>query len=224
MLARVAPLLLACLVPGALLGAVCAVGACSSVQNSQIGINAPLYSDDSFTPVGDYLENRCGTLDCHGQIGRNFRVWGSEGMRLEADASPAVGAGPTTEAEYQATYRSLVGLEPQVMSTVYPGCAQYVVDGGDSYPPGASCHPELLTFIRKARGIEAHKGGQLICLGEPCPPGLGPLVPLDGDGGIEVDPQDVCLVSWLEGATDHHECGLALDYPTFPTVGEAGSP
>jgi hypothetical protein len=46
-------------------------------------------------------------------------------------------------------------------------------------------------------------------------------VPLDGDAGPLVDPQDVCLVSWLEGATDHHECGLALEVPTFP-VPDAG--
>lgn len=209
------------LLPGALAATFSGIGACSSVQNSQIGIAAPPYSDESFTPVGDYLENRCGTLDCHGQTSRNFRVWGSEGMRLEPDASPVIGATPTTEAEYQATYRSLVALEPQVMSTVYPGCSLYADDGGDTYPPGASCHPELLTFIRKARGTEAHKGGQLICIEQPCPPGLGPLVSY-GDGGILVDPQDVCLVSWLEGATDHHQCGLALNYPTFPLL-DAGS-
>jgi hypothetical protein len=216
-LARVLPFLL----PG-VLAAIAATVSCSSVQNSQIGISAPPYSDQSFSSVGDYLGNRCGTLDCHGQTSRNFRVWSCEGMRLEPDASPVTCLDPTTEAEYQATYRSLVGLEPQVMSTVFAGCSPYGADGG-AYPPGASCHPELLTFIRKARGTEAHKGGQLICIQEPCPAGLPPQVPLDGDAGPLVDPQDVCLVSWLEGATDTHECGLAFGYPTFP-LEDAGSP
>ena len=217
MLARV----LIVLVPGLVMGAV-SFGACSSVGNSQIGIAAPPYNDQSFTPVGEYLENRCGTLDCHGQVGRNLRIWGCEGMRLEADATPvSCSDEPTTEAELQATYRSLVALEPQVMSTVFAGCAPYGVDGGGAYPPGVSCHPELLTFIRKARGTEAHKGGQLICVEEPCPDGIPPQVPLDGDAGPLVDPQDVCLVSWLEGATNTHECGLAFGYPTFP-IPDAG--
>ena len=37
-----------------------------------------------------------------------------------------------------------------------------------------------------------------------------------------VDPQDVCLVSWLEGATSHHYCGLAFGIPSFPLL-DAGS-
>lgn len=203
------------------LAALASLASCSIVQNSRIGVDGPQYSDESFQPVGDYLENRCGTLDCHGQTSRNLRIWGCEGMRLDPDASAVSCADPTTEAEYQATFRSLVGLEPQIMSTVYAGCAPYGADGGDTYPPGLSCQPQLLTFIRKARGTEAHKGGQLICVDAPCPPGLPPQVPLDGDAGPLVDPQDVCLVSWLEGATDHHECGLAFSDPDFP-VPDAG--
>jgi hypothetical protein len=199
------------------------LGACSSVANQRIGIAAPPYSDQSFAPVGNYLESRCGTLDCHGQTGRNLRIWGCEGMRLEPDASPANCNQPTTEAEHEATYRSLVGLEPQVMSTVFAGCSEAISDGGDVYPPGLSCHPELLSFIQKARGIEAHKGGQLICVNAPCPAGLDTQVPYGGEGGILVDPQDVCLVSWLEGATDHHSCGLAFGIPSFPLL-EAGAP
>ncbi|HEY3815788.1 MAG TPA: hypothetical protein VGL81_01395 [Polyangiaceae bacterium] len=217
MLRRILPYL----VPAAFT-AMASFASCSSVQNSQIGISAPPYSQASFSVVGDYLENRCGTLDCHGQTGRNLRIWGCEGMRLAPDADPTSCENPTTEEEYEATYRSLVALEPQVMSSVWAGCAPYGADGGDVYPPGTSCHPELLTFIRKARGTEAHKGGQLICVLAPCPAGLPPQVPLDGDAGPLVDPQDVCLVSWLEGATDLHECGLAFSDPSFPLV-DAGS-
>ena len=217
MLARVLPFL----VPAAFASVAC-VASCSSVQNSQIGIGAPPYNFASFSPVGDYLGNRCGTLDCHGQTGRNLRIWGCEGMRLAADASPALCSHPTTDEEYQATYRSLVALEPQVMSTVYAGCSPYADGGISVYPPGASCHPELLTFIRKARGIESHKGGQLICVQSPCPQGLPDPAPLDPDaGGLAVDPQDVCLVSWLEGATDVNACATAFSYPLFP-IPDAG--
>lgn len=210
----------------AVVAAAVAVGAalaCTGIQDPQIGIVAPPYSDESFTPVANYLGQRCGTLDCHGQPGRNLRVWSCTGMRLDSESTPASCAEPTTEDEYQATYRSLVGLEPQVMTTVYTGCE--VTDGAAAtYPPGGSCHPELLTFIRKARGTEAHKGGQLICVEPPCPDGIPPQVPLEGDAGPLVDLQDVCLVSWLEGATDTAACQTAVTYPIFPDIDAGVSP
>jgi hypothetical protein len=155
--------------------------AACSVAQQQIGIDAP--PEDQFTPkVGDYLGFRCGTLDCHGQPGRNFRIWGCYGMRLDSDAStncvPFVG-GLTTSDEYHATYRSLVGLEPAVMSQVVQG------HGAD---------PELLTFMRKAEGIESHKGGHIITPG---------------------DPQYKCLASWLASNTDFDACQAALMFPMF---------
>ncbi len=168
-------------------GLVAATGmaSCSTVPaNARIGIDAPNGSEEEFGIVGDYLNHRCGSLDCHGQVGRNLRIWGCEGMRLDPSAIPGCsvpqGGSPTTPAEHQATYRSLVGLEPEVMSTV-------VQDHG--------AHPELLTFVQKARGEEAHKGGALITPG---------------------DPQDVCITSWLAGQTDQNACANALGYPEFP--------
>jgi hypothetical protein len=160
--------------------------ACSSVQQQRVGIDAPDSSEAGFGPVGDYLDHRCGTLDCHGQMSRNLRIWGCNGMRLDmfdiSSCDRSVGGSPTTPAEHQASYRSLVGLEPAAMSAVVAG-------GG--------AQPNLLTFVRKARGLEAHKGGQLIVPG---------------------DDQDRCIVSWLAGATDTGACGTALSYPVFPTL------
>lgn len=162
-----------------------AVSSCSAVPgDGRIGIDAPNGSEEEFGLVGDYLEHRCGSLDCHGQISRNLRIWGCEGMRLDPSAIPVcstpLGGSPTTQAEHQATYRSLVALEPTVMSAV--------VDG-------RGAHPELLTFVRKARGLEAHKGGVLITPG---------------------DDQDVCITSWLAGDTDQTACANAIGYPMFP--------
>jgi hypothetical protein len=178
--------LLACAV--ALTAALLSVGAvssCSAVPgDARIGIDAPSGSEQEFGLVGDYLEHRCGSLDCHGQVGRNLRIWGCEGMRLDPKAVPVcstlLGGSGTTPAEHQATYRSLVGLEPTVMSAV--------VDGHGA-------HPEFLTFVRKARGLEAHKGGVLITPG---------------------DDQDVCVTSWLAGQTDLIACANAIGYPMFP--------
>ncbi len=179
------------------------VASCA-VQNTRIGIEAPPYSETSFKPLGDFLVYRCGTLDCHGQPGRNLRIWGANGMRLdpEASANSDFGGPPTTNDEYVATYRSLVGLEPQVMTTVWTGCqGQNGPDGGADYPPPEVCHPELLTFVQKARGTEKHKGGQLICLSPPCPPGIPDPAPYDL--------QDVCIVSWLEGNVNATACRTA---------------
>src|SRR6202042_1517172 len=110
-----------------------------------------------------------------------------EGLRLEAFDAPicgrAQGGRATTPSEHQATYRSLVGLEPTVMSEVVAS------HGAD---------PDLLTFVRKARGEEAHKGGALIMPG---------------------DEQAVCITSWLAGATDTIACAGAISEPAFPPVG-----
>ncbi len=157
---------------------------CSDVPvNARVGIDAPSGSEAEFGPVADYLEHRCGMLDCHGQMDRNLRIYGCEGMRLDPKVAPGCtpsGGGFTTPAEHTATYRSLVGLEPSLMS-------QVVADHG--------LHPELLTFIRKARGLDAHKGGAIVTPG---------------------DDQDVCMTSWLAGSTDTTACGLASGYPMFP--------
>ena len=189
------------------------LASCSSVSNQRIGIDAPPFSESTFAPLNDYLVERCGTLDCHGSPDRNFRIWGCDGMRLDAGQAVTcvpndAGGGLTTIYEYQSTYRSLVGLEPQVMSSVTAGCFD---PQNAEYPPPQGCHPELLTMVEKARGLEAHKGGQLICTSPPCPPGVPPpSFSLLTDGGPPLyDPQDVCIVSWLEGQVSSAACGSA---------------
>jgi hypothetical protein len=175
---------------GTALASACALAGCSTVPSDlRIGLDAPNGSEQEFGPVADYLDHRCGTLDCHGQIGRNLRIWGCEGMRLDPTDIPQcsrqLGGRATTPAEHQATYRSLVGLEPAVMSTVVAG------QGED---------PELLTFVRKARGTETHKGGALITPG---------------------DVQDNCITSWLSGQTDTMACAAAISFPAFPNDASA---
>jgi len=161
------------------------MSACSEAPaDTRIGIFSPNASEQAFGPVGDFLGHRCGSLDCHGSQARNLRIWSCEGLRLAAtDAaicSRAKGGRRTTPEEHTATYRSLVGLEPVVMSTV-------VETGGEN--------PELLTFVRKARGTEAHKGGALIVPG---------------------DAQDQCITTWLSGRTNLKACSDAFVQPKFP--------
>lgn len=135
-------------------------------DNVTSGLHTPLRA--TFPPAGDAMQMHCGTLDCHGQEGRNMRLYGAKGLRLATDATPL--DGDTTSEEYDSSYRSIVGLEPEVMSRVIDDKA---------------AHPEWLAMIRKPRGVEGHKGGQLMLAG---------------------DALDCCLVEWLSGGDSTTPC------------------
>jgi len=149
---------------------------CSPPSNARIGVDTP--DETIFPPVADLLAYTCGSLDCHGSPQRNFVIWSCYGLRLDQDAAPGcrtMGGTNTTPAEYDSTYRSLVGLEPAVMTEV-------VQSGG--------ANPDLLTFVRKARGEESHKGGKL------------------WDAG---SPDDQCVAQWLaDQASTTSTCKTAL--------------
>ncbi|MFO0571755.1 MAG: hypothetical protein U0263_39385 [Polyangiaceae bacterium] len=100
----------------------------------------------AFARVSAVLEARCGSLDCHGQMGRSLRIFGRNGLRASRDDVSGADAGvPTRPEEELANYASVVALEPEILDRV-------VVEGGKS--------PERLTLVRKARGSEHHKGGR----------------------------------------------------------------
>ncbi len=101
-------------------------------------------------PVADAMQQSCATLDCHGQVGRNLRLYGGQGLRLAVDANPLVD--PTTDLEYQADYDSVIGLEPEALD-------QVVTEAGRD--------PERLSLVRKARGHERHAGGVQMLEGDP---------------------------------------------------------
>lgn len=109
-------------------------------------LSAPSRND--FPDVGNAVQMRCGTLDCHGQVGRNMRLYGFGGLRLSAPETP--NGDPTTDQELNASYDSIVGLEPEALS-------QVVTHQAD---------PNQLSLVRKMRGIEHHKGGQQSRIGD----------------------------------------------------------
>lgn len=151
---------------------VASLGGCSTPNANDRVI--PLEPDrTTFPAVSDLLDHRCGTLDCHGNTFRNLRVYGREGLRLASTDQP-VSHGSTTAAEYDQTFSSIIFLEPELMSEV-------VGSGG--------ANPERLTFVRKARGTEHHKGGTVFREGEQ---------------------EDRCVTSWLSGHTDVALCQTAL--------------
>jgi hypothetical protein len=131
----------------ALLAAGLAAPGCAQGAESEGDLQFP--DRATFPAVAGALDRRCATLDCHGTPERNLRLYGRSGLRI--DPADVPGSGDTTEAEHDASYESIVGLEPEVMSLV-------VSERGRA--------PERLTLIRKARGSEAHKGGARIALGD----------------------------------------------------------
>jgi len=108
-------------------------------------VTPPSLDVAAYAPVSATLQLRCGTLDCHGHLVRNLRLYGYGGLRLaESDRPDGVA---TTTAELEASVRSITALEPEL----------------------AGAAPEALMFFRKATNREAHKGGaRLDADGERC--------------------------------------------------------
>lgn len=131
----------------AIAGLFTALGGCSAPSPGHF-VPQTLPDEATFSPVATLLVIRCGSLDCHGKIGRNLRLFGSAGLRLLPSNRPLVPLCDTPD-EVKQDYDSLVGLEPEVLSSV--------VAGAD---------PADLTLVRKARGAEAHKGGTIWAAGD----------------------------------------------------------
>jgi hypothetical protein len=121
-------------------------GCSSGYQGASSTIEVP--TEAGFASVVAPLDYSCGSLDCHGQAGRNLRLYGRQGRRLDPSDVPC--GAETTDAEISADYESVIGLEPELMAAVRR-------DGGRN--------PERLTLIRKARGTEKHTGGVVFARG-----------------------------------------------------------
>lgn len=154
---------------------VAVVVACSAPDPNARFVETPPDAT-SFPAVAGMLVQACGSLDCHGQVGRNLRLYGDTGLRSSATDVPSV-AILTTSYEVTQDYDSVVGLEPELMSQVVAS------HGAD---------PGLLTFYRKPRGLESHKGGTVIQAG---------------------DARDRCITTWLQGSADPDACNAALLLP-----------
>ena len=120
--------------------------------------------------VDPFLERRCGTLDCHGQTGRGYRMYGRTGIRLttgdDIDAGLVSGQQGTTDAEVLANFQAIIGLEPEELNRVV--AAQ-----------GADEELKRWVWIRKPLKLERHKGGPVLA---------------EDDSGYR------CIIAWLRVA------------------------
>ena len=155
----------------ALLAGVALAVACSAPASDPRYTPSAPPDETTFAPVAQMLGVRCGTIDCHGTPWRNLRIYSSGGLRYASTDRPFVPPCDTTD-EVSQTYLSVIGLEPEAMSQV--------ASGGD---------PGQLTLVRKPRGTEAHKGGQLWTQG---------------------DDADTCLTAWLAGNPSTSACSNAM--------------
>lgn len=152
-----------------------ASGCTADLRSPENGIGAlAVPSREQFPLVGDAMQKYCGTLDCHGQIGRNLRLYGRLGLRLPGDGGGTFD--PTTDEEYGASYLSVIGLEPETLSKVVK----------------KDSSPFELAVVRKPRGLELHKGSQLMSRG---------------------DALDLCIVGWLIGEASADACTVAIETP-----------
>jgi hypothetical protein len=100
--------------------------------------------------VSRFLERRCGSLDCHGQVGRPLRIYGQRGLRFIDDAGNIPGLDPTTPTEVRENYKAVISIEPEEMARVF-------LQEDD---------PGSLLLLKKPMTLERHKGGQVISIND----------------------------------------------------------
>lgn len=131
----------------------------SSPDRDQLTVAIVPDLDTYVTNVDAYLTRRCGTLDCHGQPGRAYRIYSTRGFRLPSllDGSLVSGEQATDPAERRANFQALVAIEPEEISRFMAANA----------PPDDLEAPRRLLFLRKAQRIERHKGGAAMAEDDP---------------------------------------------------------
>ena len=155
---------------------------CASSPDSKAIAPVNLLDQRTFVSEGvnDFLERRCGTLDCHGNIARPLRVYSATGLRKTDPTKVGVPrpAGATTDDEKLDNYLSVVGLEPEALTVSGVTGGQYA-----DY-----------MLLKKPLGVEGggvrHKGG--------------PVLRVNGDPGFR------CLDMWIQGKPDKAACTDAV--------------
>ena len=141
-------------VAGTALGLLALAACASSPDENRLTFVITPDFDTYVASVDAYLTRRCGSLDCHGQPGRAYRIYSREGYRLYTiqDGSLVSGQQPTQPEEQRANFQALVSLEPEEMTRL-------MARQGDN--------PNQLLFLRKPLKLERHKGGPAMAEDDP---------------------------------------------------------
>ncbi len=91
----------------ALLVSVALFAAACEIAPGSVPIEVTGDRDDWATHVQPYVAIRCGTLDCHGDPGRPFRVYAEEGLRIGSDREAML-----TDREIDENVASAIGVGP----------------------------------------------------------------------------------------------------------------
>ncbi len=136
---------------------------------------------EEFRSVSPMMEQRCGTLDCHGNMARPLRIYSKNGLRYtlkpfdpaaSQDAGAVAGGAQTTDVEIELNWRAACGLEPEKMNDLVAGALE----------------PDFMMLLTKPLEEERHKGGKLFVRG---------------------DPAHSCMRTWLAGAVNAADCSDA---------------
>ncbi|MDB4934450.1 MAG: hypothetical protein JWP87_1422 [Labilithrix sp.] len=157
------------------------VAACASCAvvpdpNQAAVVSPPSREQFIMGGVNDFMERRCGALDCHGQIGRPLRIYGALGLRKTDPSMPGAErpTTATTDDEKIDNYLSAIDLEPEAIGYANATKGEY----------------DDFLLLKKPLGLEnegvRHKGG--------------PVLRVTGDPGFE------CLRSWIRGAVRTKDC------------------
>ncbi|MEA2746165.1 MAG: hypothetical protein QOI41_308 [Myxococcales bacterium] len=176
-----------------------AIAACASSPDSGRLTDVIVPDFDTYiTNVDAYLTRRCGSLDCHGQPGRAYRIYSREGFRLVQlqDGSLVSGQQPTQPEEQRANFQALVAVEPEEMSRL-------MARQGDN--------PNELLFLRKPLKLERHKGGPAMAEDDPgyrCVVAWLQIPVVDGNG-VPIPKEQRQKLS----ANGVKNCQTATDFP-----------
>jgi hypothetical protein len=100
--------------------------ACSIAQEETGDLVLPDRAQFIEGGVSEFLEKRCGAMDCHGQVGRPLRIYSQNGLRFDEGPNGARDLSPTTADERLENYRSTIGLEPEELARSVATQGEYV--------------------------------------------------------------------------------------------------
>jgi hypothetical protein len=140
--------------------------ACADEPNAESRVVVAPLDEPGYASVHPVLVRSCGgTADCHGREPRGLRVYGEGALRLPG------AVGPTTANEIRATYTSILGLEPEKLTSFV------------SEAPRSADDARKLLLLAKPLTLERH----------------APALEQRGIALRQGESAEQCILSWLLG-------------------------